>query len=36
MGLGHAPAGTWIVLLLAAVMAAVLAGASWLTVRELR
>ncbi len=36
MGLGHTAAGTWVVLLLAAVMAAVLAGASWLTVRELR
>jgi hypothetical protein len=36
MGLGHTAAGTWVVLLLAAVMATVLAGASWLTARELR
>jgi len=35
MGLGHTAAGTWIVLLLLAVMAAVLAGASWLAVKEL-
>jgi hypothetical protein len=33
MGLGHTAAGTWVVLLLAAAMATVLAGASWLTVR---
>jgi hypothetical protein len=36
MGLGHTAAGTWVAPLLAAAMAAVLAGALWLTVRELR
>jgi hypothetical protein len=36
MGLGRAAAGTWVVLLVMAVMAVVVAGASWLTVRELR
>jgi hypothetical protein len=36
MGLGHAAAGTWVAPLLLAAMASLLAGASWLTVRELR
>jgi hypothetical protein len=36
MGIGRAPAGTWIVLLLAALMGAVVATASWVTLRELR
>jgi len=36
MGLGRAPAGTWIVLLLVALMGTAIAGASWLTLRELR
>jgi hypothetical protein len=36
MGLGRAAAGTWVVLLVMAAMTAVVAGASWLTVRELR
>jgi hypothetical protein len=35
MGLGRAPSGTWIVLPLLAVMCAVVAGASWLAVKEL-
>lgn len=36
MGLGRAPAGTGIVLALAAAMGVAIAAASWLTVRELR
>jgi hypothetical protein len=36
IGLGHAPSGTWIALFLLALMGAVVATASWLTVRELR
>jgi hypothetical protein len=36
MGLGHASAGTWIVLPLILVMGAIVAGASWLTIRNLR
>jgi hypothetical protein len=36
IGLGRAPSGTWIVLVLAALMAAAGALASWLIVRELR
>jgi hypothetical protein len=36
MGLGHWPAGTWIVLLELALMLGVLVGAIWLTNRELR
>lgn len=36
MGLGHWAAGTWIVFLVMGLMATVLAGASWLTVKELR
>jgi hypothetical protein len=36
MGLGHAPSGTWIAPFLFALMGAVIATASWLTVRELR
>lgn len=36
MGLGHWPAGTWTVLPLMAMVAAVIAGALWLAARELR
>jgi hypothetical protein len=36
MGLGRWPTGSWIVLLELALMTGVLAGVSWLTVRELR
>ena len=36
LGLGRAPSGTWIVLLLIALMGAVVAGAAWLTIEELR
>jgi hypothetical protein len=36
LGLGHAPAGSWIVLLLIAAMGGVVAAASWLVVKELR
>lgn len=36
MGLGHWPAGTWLALLVMAMMAAIAAGAAWLTARELR
>lgn len=36
IGLGHWAAGTWIVLLEIALMAAVVGGVSWLTVKELR
>jgi hypothetical protein len=36
LGLGHAPSGTWLVLPLIALMGAVVAGGSWLAVRELR
>jgi hypothetical protein len=36
LGLGRAPAGPWVVLLLAAAMAIVTVTASWLAVRELR
>jgi hypothetical protein len=36
IGLGHAPAGTWLALLLVASMGTVLATASWLLMRELR
>jgi hypothetical protein len=36
MGLGHAPSGTWIALLVLVLMATVLAAGSWLAVRELR
>jgi hypothetical protein len=36
MGLGRAPAGTWVVLALAAAMGVAIAAASWLAVRELR
>jgi hypothetical protein len=36
IGLGRAPSGTWIVLLLLALMGAAVACASWLTIRELR
>jgi hypothetical protein len=35
MGLGHAPSGTWLAALLLVAMAAIVAGASWLLVREL-
>jgi hypothetical protein len=35
MGLGHAPSGTWTVLLLLALMGAAVATASWLTLKEL-
>lgn len=36
MGLGHDPAGTWLAVLLVGAMAATVAAASWLLVRELR
>jgi hypothetical protein len=36
MGLGRAPAGTWIVLPLAALVIMVAVGASWLALRELK
>lgn len=36
IGLGHAPEGTWLALLLIASMGAILATASWLLMRELR
>jgi hypothetical protein len=36
MGLGRAPAGTWIVFPLLAAMVVVVAGASWLVLKELR
>jgi hypothetical protein len=36
LGLGHAPAGSWIALLLIAAMGGVVAAASWLVVKELR
>jgi hypothetical protein len=36
MGLGHWPTGTWVVLLEMAMITAVVAGVSWLTIRELR
>jgi hypothetical protein len=36
MGLGHAPAGTWLAALVVIAMGATVAGASWLLVRELR
>jgi hypothetical protein len=36
MGLGRAPSGGWVVLLLLALMASALASGSWLAVRELR
>jgi hypothetical protein len=35
LGVGHAPAGTWLAGLLLLAMAAVVAGASWLLLREL-
>jgi hypothetical protein len=35
LGLGHAPAGTWIALFLIAAMGGVVASASWLVVKEL-
>jgi hypothetical protein len=35
VGLGRAPSGTWVVLLLLIAMGAVLATASWLLLREL-
>ncbi|MGH2913182.1 MAG: hypothetical protein ACRDJ3_11985 [Solirubrobacteraceae bacterium] len=36
LGLGHAPSGTWPVLLLLLAMGSVLAGTCWLALRELR
>jgi hypothetical protein len=36
MGLGRAPSGTWVALLVALLMGTVLATASWLIVKELR
>lgn len=36
IGLGRAPSGTWIVLLLLALMGVIIATASWLTLKELR
>ena len=35
IGLGHAPSGTWIVLLLLVAMGALVAGAAWLVLEEL-
>jgi hypothetical protein len=34
LGLGHAPSGTWIALLLVVSMGALLAGASWIVLKE--
>jgi hypothetical protein len=36
MGLGRAPTGTWIALLLTGLMGVVVVTASWLTLKELR
>jgi hypothetical protein len=36
LGLGRAPSGAWIALLLIALMGAVVAGAAWLTLEQLR
>jgi len=36
LGLGHAPSGTWIAVLIAALMGAISIAASWLVLKELR